>query len=157
MVRLARLCRSKYSPNDTTGSTIAPGRWNSNSTPCLYTASSLALALLETLVHIPWGGFPESYVYSTVGVDEPMIDPTEMPALYVSDEHGARSFGTEWLRSQSYLVLRVPSVIIPVEHNYVINAHHPAFGSLTFSDPAPFYFDRRLLRPVAGGGPARFA
>lgn len=44
-----------YTADDATGegARISGGRWNSQGTPVLYTASSIALALLETVVHLP--------------------------------------------------------------------------------------------------------
>ena len=43
----------KNSAFDGEGARIAGGRWNKIGTPMIYTAGSLALAALETIVHLP--------------------------------------------------------------------------------------------------------
>jgi Uncharacterized conserved protein len=42
--------------------------------------------------------------------------------------------------------LRVPSAVIPMESNILLNVTHSEFSSLKISKPRPFEFDRRLLR-----------
>lgn len=55
--------------------------------------------------------------------------------------------GGDWIRGKECAVLCVPSVIVPVEHNYLLNPLHPDFGAIEFHPPQPFSFDRRLWRP----------
>jgi len=42
--------------------------------------------------------------------------------------------------------LRVPSVVVPSESNYVLNPAHAAFASLSIGAPVAFPFDPRLVR-----------
>ena len=42
-------------------------------------------------------------------------------------------------------MLRVPSVVVPLESNYVFNPRHPDFSRVTVGAPMPFPFDPRLL------------
>jgi len=44
------------------------------------------------------------------------------------------------------VALRVPSVIIPEEYNYIINPAHPDFKKLRISRPEPFSFDPRMWK-----------
>jgi RES domain-containing protein len=46
-----------------------------------------------------------------------------------------RDIGTEWVRTGASPVLRVPSAIIPEEHNFVINVKHHDFINITVGDP----------------------
>jgi RES domain-containing protein len=41
-------------------------------------------------------------------------------------------------------VLRVPSVVVPSEFNYVLNPSHPALADIHIGEPMPFPFDARL-------------
>jgi RES domain-containing protein len=41
--------------------------------------------------------------------------------------------------------LRVPSVVIPRESNYVLNPEHPEFRQIIIDDPLLFEFDVRLF------------
>ena len=57
-----------------------------------------------------------------------------------------RAIGDIWLREARSAVLAVPSVIVPGEHNYLLNPSHPGFRKIVVSAPEPFAFDSRLLR-----------
>jgi len=58
-----------------------------------------------------------------------------------------KDIGTRWSRRESSAVLRVPSVIVSEEHNYLLNLRHPDFQRIRFHSSKPFRFDFRL-RPV---------
>ena len=46
-----RRSKRRLSDFDATGSTIAPGRWNTSGSPMIYTSEHFSTALLEKLVH----------------------------------------------------------------------------------------------------------
>ncbi|HYU45796.1 MAG TPA: RES family NAD+ phosphorylase, partial [Terriglobales bacterium] len=54
--------------------------------------------------------------------------------------------GDDWVRKGKSAVLRVPSVIIPSEYNYVLNVAHPQFGKIKIREAESFGFDPRLLK-----------
>jgi RES domain-containing protein len=41
-----------------------------------------------------------------------------------------RHLGSDWYRSVTSLVLKVPSVLVPNEFNYILNTRHPDFERL---------------------------
>ncbi len=54
--------------------------------------------------------------------------------------------GGKWYDKQESLVLKVPSVVIPTEYNYIINTRHPLFASKVHLVRTEDYFwDARLL------------
>ncbi|HXN36377.1 MAG TPA: RES domain-containing protein, partial [Opitutaceae bacterium] len=55
-------------------------------------------------------------------------------------------FGSAWAISRRSVALRVPSVVVPGEFNFLVNPAHPEFTKLKFAPPEPFWFDRRLAR-----------
>ena len=55
-----------------------------------------------------------------------------------------QQLGDAWVISRVSVVLRVPSVIVPIEHNYLLNPLHPDFSLLRFGSPQPFDLDSRL-------------
>ena len=57
-----------------------------------------------------------------------------------------QDFGAKWRREQRTAVLRVPSVVVLGEFNYLLNPAHPDFAKITLGQPAPFAFDTRLKR-----------
>ena len=130
------------------GAKVAGGRFNS--VGVVYTSGSLALAMLEVLVQANGRDRLRNHVYVPATFDEGAVEAAtaaELPPGWddVPDTAAAVAFGDAWLRSRRSLVLRVPSVVVPVEHNYLLNPEHPDFGNVLIGDPTPAPFDRRLL------------
>jgi RES domain-containing protein len=161
---IVRLYRSRFSPKDATGAKLHGGRWNSPGNAVLYASSTLALACLETLVHIrDVDLMPSDYVFCEIDVLGALISPwdltgemalarIESPVL--SREYGDAWLGTveqfslgpsHWRRTKTRPVQTVPSVIVPREMNYLISPAHPQFGRLVWGEPQPFRFDPRLI------------
>lgn len=57
---------------------------------------------------------------------------------------GARRIGDAWAAAQASVALSVPSVVVPVERNYLLNPLHPRFAELVIGSPTLFRFDDRL-------------
>jgi RES domain-containing protein len=73
---IVRLYRSRFSPKDATGAKLHGGRWNSPGLAVLYASSTLALACLETLVHIrDVDLMPSDYVFCEIEVPGALISP----------------------------------------------------------------------------------
>jgi len=58
--------------------------------------------------------------------------------------HSSQEIGRAWAEDGSTFALAVPSVLVPQETNYVLNARHPQFARLRAAEPEPFSFDERL-------------
>ena len=56
-----------------------------------------------------------------------------------------RAWGDRWLEEASSPVLRMPSNIVPIESNFLINPSHPRFKKYTISTPQPVAIDPRVL------------
>jgi RES domain-containing protein len=114
----------------------------------VYTSESLALAALETLAHADRRRFERDYVAFRLHIpDEEVMRldealPQSWPARPVST--AARQLGDAWLREGSTAALCIPSVLVPLERNYLLNPMHPGFTSITVEDPVVFGFDARL-------------
>ena len=52
--------------------------------------------------------------------------------------------GSQWYEESKQLLLKVPSVLIPSEFNYVINTKHPAFKNVSIASLENFFWDDRL-------------
>ena len=148
---LWRLTKPEHAPGlDGEGARRWGGRWNSPGVAMVYCASSLALAALELLVHLPpgmrrAGALPQ---FVAVGLDVPddlllTLDKTE-PAP-VHDVAAARAVGDAWVLAGQSLGLCVPSRIIPREINVVLNPSHAAMPRLTITVQEEFHFDDRLM------------
>jgi RES domain-containing protein len=134
------------------GSLLYGGRWNSQGVPVVYTSESVALALLETLVnltdekiphnfHLVRIQLPDDAKVQTVSVDRLPADWRDFPSPLT-----LKQFGDDLTRDAKSLSLRVPSVIVPQEFNYIINPTHETMRDVKILSVEPFLFDARLLR-----------
>jgi len=55
-----------------------------------------------------------------------------------------QQLGDKWVRSNSSLVLQVPSVALPGENNYLLNPTHPDLVKISYNHITTFNFDPRL-------------
>ena len=138
---------------DGEGARKSGGRWNSVGIAVVYTSGTLSLALVEVLVHLPSGILP-AYSAARVDFDESMVTavgPRDLAENWrdYPPPPSTKAIGDLWVAKGSSLVLRVPSVIVPTEFNYILNPAHPAFADLMIGEPMPFPFDPRL--PMALG------
>jgi len=148
-----RLSKKQYC-NDISGrgAEISGGRWNEKGTPALYTASSRALAALEVAVHIPFGILPIEYYM----VEIELPDHSDMLRIKIADLPAnwnrnpitttTQHLGTEFLRTNKYLIIQVPSASVLGDYNYVINPGHADFKSVKVILTEPFEFDSRLFK-----------
>jgi len=126
------------------------GRFNRVGTPMVYTSESLALATLELLTKINSRSRAKGRVCLAVRLDEAQVfvrNEDDLPEGWDARPYGPTSqeIGDAWIRSQASLVLRVPSIVIPREHNYLINPRHPDASDLEIGDPEPLGLDPRIL------------
>lgn len=146
---LWRLTKARYAATafDGEGARLYGGRWNSPGRAVVYLAGSLALAALEILVHVKSQRELEGYVRIRVEAPEHLVG--EVSTLPVNWRQGrapdeTRAIGDAWLEAGETPLLRLPSVIIPEEHNYMLNPRHPGFGEVLIGEAEPFSFDPRL-------------
>lgn len=146
--RIYRVCRARYTRLDGEGAKFAGGRWNSPGRAVVYMAESVSLAVLENLVHMSRQDFPANYVSVAAVLPDDLIIATERELRQRVElrDLSSQSLGDWWLESQESVVLEVASVIVPDEHNYLLNPAHPDFGRIATEPPALFHFDPRLFR-----------
>jgi RES domain-containing protein len=137
---------------DGEGARLVGGRWNLPGSTVVYASGSLALAALETFVHL--GRAATELKFSAIRIEIPedvsveRITPKDLPARWRSEPplQETMRMGTKWVQESRSAVLRVPSVIIPQEINLVLNPKHKEFGRLTIAPPESFTFDSRLWK-----------
>lgn len=133
---------------DATGSTIAPGRWNTPGSPLIYTSEHYSTALLEKLVHGS-GRLPphQHYVEITIprGLSYEIFSPPALPGWDRMPATVSKEFGETWCLQRRSAILLVPSVVARLDHNVLINPLHPEFRDIQASLHQPVYWDRRLF------------
>jgi RES domain-containing protein len=151
-MRVWRIASRIYPPLDGEGARINGARWNSEGRRVAYTAGSLSLAIVELLVHTDPDIIP-----SDLSAHEIDIPDTVSLRVVASAELGdgwdshddlgqCQALGDAWLAAGAECVLVVPSAIVPVESNYLINPAHPDAARVRVVASTPFAFDPRLLR-----------
>ncbi len=129
------------------------GRWTPVGRPVVHTSGNVSLAVLETLVHTAVNSMPSQRL---IAVDVPeslpveVIDATDLPDDWrrTPAPTSLQDIGRAWLGAARTAVLQAPSVIVPIEFNYLLNPRHPDFERLRVHAPEPFPIDKRLLGPA---------
>ena len=128
------------------------GRWNSRGQGMVYTSGTLSLAALEVFVHMEVEDVATMLAWIRLDV------PTEVKIEYLEVAQLPPDWrnipapavlaimGDNWFRSGATAILAVPSVVIPLEFNYLINPSHPDFVKLAVESPQPFELDPRLWK-----------
>jgi RES domain-containing protein len=145
----SRLTKAKYLSKAWDGEEAkrSGGRWNNIGTTVVYTSATLSLALVEILVHVTSGLLP-AYTAVPIEFEESLVTTLEakdLPANWKDDPPPAatRAIGDDWVLRGKSAALRVPSVVVPVEFNYLLNPRHSDFGRVRIGVAMPFPFDPR--------------
>lgn len=135
-----------------TGARLYGGRWNNPGHSIVYTAGSRALSALEVLVHIPLKNIVQDFCIATLHIPDniaiKVLTKHDLPAGWQSlaTTPELQCIGDEWVDTAKYAVLRIPSVVIADEYNYLINPLHPDAEGVTIINTQPFVFDQRLKK-----------
>lgn len=149
---LYRIARCPYAADlSGTGARLYGGRWSNIGKAVVYLASSSSLSLLEVLVHLQQPLLvPDDYCRMEVEVpDENVLSVKieELPANWrdISPPQILTRFGDGFLKEGKYLLLKVPSSIVPTEYNYLLNPAHPDMNKVKLLTRERFDFDSRLV------------
>lgn len=152
MLSAYRIVKTRYAGTAWDGQAAARygGRWNSAGVRVVYAASSVSLALVEVLVHLPSqllgsfsavrADFDESLVSVLSGKDVPDGFQDDPPPA------ATKAIGDAWIRSARSAVLSVPSAVVPDERNYLFNPRHRDFARVKIGKPRRFPLDQRLVK-----------
>lgn len=145
----------EYTDGDLTGkdAEITGGRWNRKGRPVLYTSTSIALACLETAVHLKQRGLPLNRYLVKISVPletwkaRETMAASDVPMAWDAVPEGKVSLdvGDAWLVGSTAPLLMVPSVIVPEEHNALINPAHGLTKGITAVKVRKWLYDPRLL------------
>jgi len=128
------------------------GRWNHKGTAVIYTAETRSLVTLEYLVHVPLPYEPLGLSIATLivpdGASTRELCLSELPADWNWFPAPGRlaALGSEWVRGNESLLLRVPSAVVDDEFNLVINPGHPEMADVSLGNITTYAFDERLVR-----------
>ncbi len=153
-MRVFRIEREKYLPQVLSGYGAARSeyaRWNGLHTRMVYTSGSRALALLEIAVHLdlsedlPTDRFfveidiPDHLAYAAVPQRSLPPNWLESPPL-----RETQFLGDQFVADAKTVILRVPSSIVPMEYNYLINPLHADAGQIRVVEQQRLNMDTRF-------------
>ena len=153
MITVWRIVSAHYKDKAHTGdgARIHGGRWNSKGVAVVYVAGSLALASIEMIVNLPAPKLLQKYVRISAQISSDLVSDlseADLPEDWNSRpiSPSTRAIGDLWVKKQSSAVLRVPSIVVPDEYNYLLNPAHADFAKIEIGKPIIYYFDPRLTK-----------
>lgn len=149
-MKVYRITKTKYAEDlSGTGAKLYGGRWNHIDSACIYTAESRALSVLEYAVNINIDFIPRALSLCVFEIDESQVYSLKQEGLpgnwrATPAPKSTKDYGTQFLKSNKP-ILKIPSIIIPEEFNYIIN---PQVASLSFKlvEIKDFVFDLRIKK-----------
>ena len=119
----------------------------------VYTATHLALALLEQLVHLNPEQLPDTFRAFAIDVPDDVVSEVVVWDAAPDDSAVCRRYGDAWAQSQRSAVLIVRSAVLPArlqpgeiatdERNVLLNPRHPSAGVWRVTETS-FRVDGRL-------------
>ncbi|HET8828334.1 MAG TPA: RES family NAD+ phosphorylase [Pelobium sp.] len=151
-----RITQTKFA-----SSLFAPGfagRWNNENDRMIYTAGSASLSCLEVLAHKSGSALNSGrFSMAMVDLDDSLaITEIKLPELQKLNAEWfkvlhypiTQKLGKKWLSEMRSAILKVPSAIVDMEYNYLLNPLHPDFAKIKILDITPFNFDSRLKMDI---------
>lgn len=132
---------------DAEGARLYPGRWNTPSSPIIYTSEHYSTAMLEKLVHsnlvLPAN---QHFIAITIsnGISYEVFPTAAYPGWDSRDEAICKTYGQDWYDEKRSALLIVPSLPARIERNFLINPQHPDAARITHVLPEPVWWDERL-------------
>jgi RES domain-containing protein len=125
------------------------GRWNMIGTPCIYTSETKALSILEHSANVPLEEMPFSLSITVYTIPEKSwkeFSADELPANWsqIPASQETKEWGSQYLQEAKLLALKLPSVIINSEFNFVLNPLHSDFNKVRIKEVHSFTFDTRI-------------
>ena len=135
------------------GAEITGGRWNRRGAAVIYASKSIALACLETVVHLNAGsGLPlNRYLVEITFPDaqwaaRTVLHEKALPVGWDAIPPGALTLdlGDGWLSEKATLLLEIASVVVPEETNVLLNPAHPLASHVQAAKLCRWTYDPRV-------------
>ncbi|QAA82399.1 RES domain-containing protein [Aequorivita sp. H23M31] len=147
-MKIYRLTKTQFDDDlKGTGAKLYGGRWNHIDIPCIYTAESRALSILEYSVNVNIDFIPRALSMCVFEIEEDQIysvKEEDLPGNWKQTPapKSTKDFGTKLLE-EGHSIIKIPSIIIPTEFNYILN---PFVGNTAFKfvEARDFIFDLRI-------------
>ncbi len=145
-----RLSTAKYADDlSGEGARLYGGRFNPVGIPALYTSENISLCILEILVRASRLTIPDSYTLISIEIPDTDIREIKLKKLkndWQNDLDYTQGIGEDFLKENKEMCLKVPSAVIPIEHNYILNPSHAGFKKVKIIGTQLLQLDKRLFK-----------
>ena len=145
-----RIANENYK-NDLSGNGAAlyGSRWNSPGRRMLYTSQYISLGILESLVHVDKNFIPANQYLLHISIPDTKDVKTITRAAIKKDWRTnieySRWVGDQFIRSAEFLILKVPSIVVDQENNFLLNPAHPDYKKVKIVNAELLQLDQRLF------------
>ncbi len=149
-MKVYRLTPKKYATDlSGMGAKLYGGRWNRVGVSLLYTSENLSLSVLENIVHINNPTFLPIFQAITIEIPDSFqkYSTNDFPDNWHNQDgfESLRKLTDKFVDKKEFLAMKVPSAIIDVEYNFLINPQHSLFKEIKIINQQEFSFDQRLF------------
>lgn len=148
-----RVVPQKYAASafDGEGARRSGGRFNSPGTPVVYTSDTLALAVLEVVVHLPTYRALRGRVSFRLDIPDDLVETLaehHLPHDWRSTppSRSTQALGDDWVTRADSAVLQLPSVLLPHHTNLILNPAHPDASQIAIGSGEAIPVDPRLIK-----------
>jgi RES domain-containing protein len=150
-----RVANAKYKDSTLSGigAEKVGGRWNSVGTRAVYCSENISLALLEYYVHSDdISTLPKKILIAKIQFPDDLIieELEEIPDTwkdYPYTSETAQVF-TEFVKDRNKFALKVPSTIVGLESNIILNPLFKEFGKVEVVEFLELPIDQRLKKGI---------
>jgi|TARA_R110001583_G_scaffold46979_2_gene147171 RES domain-containing protein len=150
-----RVANAKYKDSTLSGigAEKVGGRWNSVGTRAVYCSENISLALLEYYVHSDdISTLPKKILIAKIQFPDDLIieELEEIPDTwkdYPYTSETAQVF-TEFVKDRNKFALKVPSTIVGLESNIILNPLYKEFGKVEVVEFLELPIDQRLKKGI---------
>ena len=146
-----RITNAKYKDSTLSGigAEKTGGRWNEIGTRAVYCSENIALALLEYYIHTSdIYTLPKEVLVSKIGFPDEFVirEPDTLPTKWYQYPYSSATtqIFTELAKSRDFFALRVPSAIVGLEYNVILNPLYKEFGKVEILENIHLPIDERL-------------
>mmetsp|Transcript_7453 Transcript_7453/g.10573 ORF Transcript_7453/g.10573 Transcript_7453/m.10573 type:complete len:154 (+) Transcript_7453:3748-4209(+) len=146
-----RIANNKYKQFTLTGIGAEKygGRWNQIGTRAVYCSENRALALLEYYIHSDNVALlPKDILLAVIEIpdDLPILTLDKLPDKWKQYPYSSRTTNvfTSHVNRGDFFALKVPSTIIPMEFNIILNPLYTDFGKVKIKEFVKIPIDNRL-------------
>ncbi len=154
MTSVFRITRRPYArdPLSGEGAHRYGGRWSSTGTRLAYASEHVSLAMIEYLIHVDAGDPPTDLVLVHAeipdSVSRRLLPAAELPRHWrrTPAPPELAEIGDQFACEGRFAVLIVPSVLAPMESNWLINPIHRDSGKIKLRKTEPLRYDPRFFQ-----------